>query len=78
LVLFAYSEVLINEAGLKRLGLTLTSNAARDGSYQFVDGGAIATGNIGARPEPSPKCLQDCGRTQRIPGDARERGGLGN
>ena len=33
LVLFAYSEVLINEAGVKRLGLTPTSDAARGGSY---------------------------------------------
>jgi len=46
LVLFAYSEVLINEAGLKRLGLTPASDAARDGGYEFVDGGAIVTGNI--------------------------------
>jgi predicted amidohydrolase YtcJ len=46
LVLFAYSEVLINEAGLKRLGLTPASDAVRDGGYKFVDGGAIVTGNI--------------------------------
>lgn len=45
LVLFAYSEVLINEAGLKRLGVTPTSDEARDGDYKFVDGGAIVTGN---------------------------------
>ena len=46
LVLFAYSEVLINEAGSKRLGLTPASDAALDGAYKFVDGGAIVTGNI--------------------------------
>jgi predicted amidohydrolase YtcJ len=46
LVLFAYSEVLINEAGVKRLGLTPASDTAGDGSYKFVDGGAIVTGNI--------------------------------
>jgi hypothetical protein len=27
---------------------------------------------------PSPKYLQDCGQMRRIPGDERERGGLGN
>jgi predicted amidohydrolase YtcJ len=46
LVLFAYSEVLINEAGVRRLGLTPASDAAEDGSYKFVEGGAIVTGNI--------------------------------
>jgi predicted amidohydrolase YtcJ len=46
LVLFAYSEVLINEAGVQRLGLTPASDTAGDGSYRFVDGGAIVTGNI--------------------------------
>jgi predicted amidohydrolase YtcJ len=45
LVLFAYSEVFINQAGLKRLGVTPTSDEARDGDYKFVDGGAIVTGN---------------------------------
>jgi hypothetical protein len=45
LVLFAYSEVLINETGVKLLGMTPKSDAAQDGSYKFVDGGAIVTGN---------------------------------
>jgi predicted amidohydrolase YtcJ len=46
LVLFAYSEVLINKAGVERLGLSPANDASRDGSYKFVDGGAIITGNI--------------------------------
>lgn len=46
LVLFAYSEVLINEAGVERLGLASTSDPSREGSYKFVAGGAIVTGNI--------------------------------
>src|SRR5580658_9285046 len=41
LVLFAYSEVLLNRAAVERLGVTPTSDVARDGDYKFVDGGAI-------------------------------------
>jgi predicted amidohydrolase YtcJ len=46
LVLFAYSEVLLNRTAVERLGVTPTSDLARDGDYKFVDGGAIVTGNI--------------------------------
>jgi len=45
LVLFAYSEVLLNRAAVERLGVTPTSDVARGGDYKFVDGGAIVTGN---------------------------------
>ena len=45
LVLFAYSEVFLNRAAVERLGVTPTSDVARDGSYRFADGGAIVTGN---------------------------------
>jgi predicted amidohydrolase YtcJ len=45
LVLFAYSEVLLNRTAVEQLGVTPTSDAAQDGSYKFVDGGAIVTGN---------------------------------
>lgn len=46
LILFAYSEVLINKAGVERLGLTPDGDVARDGGYEFVDGGTIVTGNV--------------------------------
>jgi predicted amidohydrolase YtcJ len=45
LVLFAYSEVLLNRTAVEQLGVTPTSDAAQDGSHKFVDGGAIVTGN---------------------------------
>ena len=45
LVLFAYSAVLLNHAAVERLVVTPTSDVAQDGSYKFVDGGAIVTGN---------------------------------
>jgi predicted amidohydrolase YtcJ len=35
LVLFAYSEALLNRAAVERLGVTPTSDAARDGSYKL-------------------------------------------
>src|SRR6266446_4341792 len=40
-VLFAYSEGLLNKAGVVALGLTPDSKAPEGGSYEFVDGGAI-------------------------------------
>jgi len=46
LVLFAYSEVLLNRTAVQRLGLTPASEIARDGGCNFVDGGAIVTGNL--------------------------------
>ena len=45
-VLLAYSDCFINEAGVKRLGLTPAADATRDGGLKFVDGGAIVTGNL--------------------------------
>src|SRR5258706_10504627 len=40
-VLFAYSEGLLNKAGVAALGLTRDSQPPAGGSYEFVDGGAI-------------------------------------
>ena len=40
-VLFAYSEGLLNRAGVAALGLTRDSQPPAGGSYEFVDGGAI-------------------------------------
>ena len=40
-VLFAYSEGLLNKAGVAALGLTPNSELPPGGTYEFVDGGAI-------------------------------------
>jgi len=40
-VLFAYSEGLLNQAGLATLGLTRNSQPPEGGIYEFIDGGAI-------------------------------------
>ena len=40
-VLFAYSEGLLNQAGLATLGLTRDSQPPEGGIYEFIDGGAI-------------------------------------
>ncbi len=40
-VLFAYSEGLLNRAGVAALGWTPDTKAPEGGSYEFVDGGAI-------------------------------------
>jgi predicted amidohydrolase YtcJ len=40
-VLFAYSEGLLNRAGVAALGLTRDSQPPEGGSYEFIDGGAI-------------------------------------
>ena len=40
-VLFAYSEGLLNRAGLAALGWTPDTKPPQGGSYEFVDGGAI-------------------------------------
>jgi predicted amidohydrolase YtcJ len=44
LVLFAYSQVLLNKAGVAALKLTPESKPAEGGSYEFVDGGAVVRG----------------------------------
>ena len=44
LVLFAYSEVLLNRAGVAALQLTAASPAAQLGRVEFVDSGAIVSG----------------------------------
>jgi predicted amidohydrolase YtcJ len=46
LVLFAYSQVLLNKAGVAALKLTPESKPAEGGRYQFVDGGAIVLGTL--------------------------------
>jgi predicted amidohydrolase YtcJ len=40
-VVFAYSEGLLNRAGLAALGLTPATKPPQGGSFEFVDGGAI-------------------------------------
>jgi hypothetical protein len=40
-VLFAYSQGLLNKAGLAALGWTPDSKPPQGGSFEFVDGGAI-------------------------------------
>jgi predicted amidohydrolase YtcJ len=44
LVLFAYSEVFLNQAGVAALQLTSASPPAQLGRVEFVDGGAIVSG----------------------------------
>jgi predicted amidohydrolase YtcJ len=44
LVLFAYSEVFLNRAGVAALQLTSASPSAQVGRVDFVDGGAIVSG----------------------------------
>jgi predicted amidohydrolase YtcJ len=46
LVLFAYSQVLLNKAGVAALKLMPESRPAEGGSYEFVDGGAIVRGTL--------------------------------
>jgi anti-anti-sigma factor len=48
LVLFAYSQVLLNAAGVSALGLTPDSVPAGGGRYDFADGGVIVTGTAAA------------------------------
>jgi len=43
-VLFAYSQVLLNKAGVAALTLTPESKPTEGDSYEFVDGGAIIRG----------------------------------
>src|SRR5258708_1426158 len=40
-VVFAYSEALLNRAGVAALGLTPATRPPQGGSFEFVDGGAI-------------------------------------
>jgi len=40
-VVFAYSEGLLNKAGVAALGLTPAARPPQGGSFEFVDGGAI-------------------------------------
>jgi predicted amidohydrolase YtcJ len=49
LVVFLYSQALLNAAGVKALGLTPESTPPKGGRYEFVDGGAI----LHAEPNPS-------------------------
>ena len=49
LVVFLYSQGLLNAAGVKALGLTPDSVPPTGGRYEFVDGGAI----LHAEPNPS-------------------------
>ena len=45
LVLFAYSEVILNKAAVERLRLTQPGEQTSGGRYEFIDGGATVTGN---------------------------------
>jgi predicted amidohydrolase YtcJ len=44
LVLFGYSQVLLNRAGTEALGLS-PAGAPMDGGYEFTDGGVVVRGN---------------------------------
>jgi predicted amidohydrolase YtcJ len=46
LVLFAYSVVLLNKAGVAALKLMPESEPAGDGRYEFADEGAVVTGTL--------------------------------
>ncbi len=45
LVLFAYSEVILNRAAVEQLELARPDNQTASGRYEFIDGGAIVTGS---------------------------------
>jgi predicted amidohydrolase YtcJ len=45
LVLFAYSEVILNRAAVERLRLAEPDEQTTGGQYKFIDGGATVTGN---------------------------------
>jgi predicted amidohydrolase YtcJ len=46
LVLFAYSQVMLNKAGVTALKLTPESKPVEGGRYEFADGGALVRGTL--------------------------------
>jgi hypothetical protein len=66
-----------------RLSIRAPASAARSSAGRLRASsssrlGSLTNQSVACARISSPKCLQNCGRIQRIPEDGRERGGLGN